>query len=373
VTTAAIGPDRVRALVDWAASVAAQTDLKNLLGATVDAAMELTGARYGALGELGEHGTLAQFVYRGIDEETARAIGNPPAGRGVLGGRRRTGQSFRLDRIGDHPASFGFPANHPPMSTFLGVPVRAGEAIFGNLYLTEKPGGFTEQDQSIVEALASIAGAAVNTLRLQSRLRRLAIADDRERIARDIHDAIIQDLFAVGISLQAMASRNADQDLAAALLANATRVDDSIAALRQFIFDLGRPPADQRNLRGEVEDLVHRVAEPHATDIALTINGAFRGLPGAYIDDTLQLIREALSNALRHSEATAITVEIHESGAGIGITVTDDGSGFDLSQTTPGLGLANLASRTERAGGELSIDTKPGSGTTIRATIPYER
>lgn len=373
MTAAAIGPDRIRALVDWAASVAAQTDLDHLLEASVDAAMELTGARYGALGVLGEHGTLVQFVYRGIDEETAKAIGEVPTGKGVLGLISKSGQSFRLDRIGDHPASLGFPANHPSMSTFLGVPVRAGEARFGNLYLTEKAGGFTEQDQSIVEALASIAGSAVKTLRLQTRLRRLAIADDRERIARDIHDAIIQDLFAVGIALQATASRTADPDLAAALLAYATRVDDSIAALRQFIFDLGRPPADQRNLRGEVEDLVHRVAEPHGRDVALTVNGSFRGVPGPYIDDALQLVREALSNAIRHSGATRITVEIHESADAIGIAVRDDGSGFDLTETTLGLGLANLASRTERAGGELTIDTKPGEGTTIHATIPYER
>lgn len=373
MTTAAIGQERIKALVDWAASVAAHTDLEELLAATVDAALELTGAHYGALGVLGEHGTLVQFVYRGIDEETALAIGDLPTGKGVLGLISRTGQSFRLDRISDHPASAGFPPNHPPMTAFLGVPVRAGEARFGNLYLTEKEGGFTDQDESVVEALASIAGSAVNTLRLQTRLRRLAIADDRERIARDIHDAIIQDLFAVGIALQAAASRTADHDLAAALLANATRVDDSIAALRKFIFDLGRPPADQRNLRREVDDLVHRIAEPHETDVALAITGSFLGLAGPYIDDTLQLVREALSNALRHSGATRISVEIHESSQAIGILVRDDGSGFDLTATAPGLGLANLASRTERAGGDLTIDTKPGEGTTIHATLPYAR
>lgn len=365
-----LGSSRLSALVHAAAAVAGATDLKELLIATVETAMDLTGAPYGALGVVGEHGTLVEFVYRGMDEDTADLVGELPGGRGVLGLITRTGASLRLDELADHPASSGFPEHHPPMHTFLGVPVRAGDSLYGNLYLTEKEGGFTEEDQSVVEALALIAGSAVNTLRLQRRLTRLAVAEDRERIARDIHDAIIQDLFAVGLALQANANRVSDTAIRENLVENARHIDDSIASLRKFIFDLGRPPSDQRNLRDEVEDLVTRLSLDRPADVMLQISGSFAAVRGTVIDDVLQLIREALSNALRHAEATEVTVVVTEGDDRIAVEVVDNGIGFDLTETEPGLGLANLVSRAERAEGELRIDTAPGEGTHITATIP---
>jgi len=369
--TETFGSTRLRALVAAASAVAGQTQLDELLGATVDAGMELTGAPFGALGVLGEHGTLSQFIHRGVDERTARSIGAPPTGRGVLGVLSKTGATIRLDDIAEHDASLGFPPHHPAMVSFLGVSVRAGESVFGNLYLTDKTGGFTEEDQAIVEALALIAGSAIKSLRLQSRLRRAAVAEDRERIARDIHDGIIQNLFAVGLSLQGAAMRVADPATREMLATDARRIDDAIASLRQFIFDLSRPAADQRNLRIEVEDLIMRLTEPRETQVQLTINGSFAAASPGSIDDVLQLIREGVSNALRHAQATSITVELHEGAEAIGIIVADDGVGFDLEHTAPGLGLANMASRTERSDGSLRIDSSGGSGTTVHATIPY--
>ncbi len=359
-------------LVEGAAAVAGQTDLDALLEVTVTTAMELTGARYGALGVVGDHGLLSRFVHHGLPDDAAQAIGNPPEGHGVLGLITRSGTAYRLNRISDHPDSYGFPDHHPKMETFLGVPVRAGESIFGNLYLTDKQGGFTDDDQSLVEALALLVGSAINSLRLQVRLRRVAVAEDRERIARDIHDAIIQDLFVVGLSLQGSALGIPDEELKMSLLQNAARLDESIASLRRFIFDLHRPAADERDLRIEIEDLVLRLSDPYDAVVQLSINGAFAAVPGHIIDDALQIVRESVSNALRHSGSDNVQVAVRESADAIGITVTDSGDGFDLESTALGLGLANLTSRAERSGGSLRIETAPGDGTEVHARIPYD-
>ena len=140
-----------------AAAVAGQTDLQAILTTTVEIAMDLTGAPHGALGVIGAHGGLVDFVHAGFDPDMAETIGGPPQGRGLLGVISREGRTFRLGHVTDHPESSGVPPHHPTMEAFLGVPVRAGPALFGNLYLTDKEGGFTEEDEALVEALAMIA------------------------------------------------------------------------------------------------------------------------------------------------------------------------------------------------------------------------
>lgn len=360
----------LRDLVRAAASVASQTELDELLDATVEAGMEMTGAEYGALGVLGDHGNVVQFSYRGIDESTADAIGQLPRGRGVLGLISRDGKPYRLNAIVEHPQSVGFPAHHPPMESFLGVPVQAGDRLFGNLYLTNKPGGFTEADQAMVEALAEIAGSAVLSIRLQARLRRLAVVEDRERIARDIHDAIIQELFAMGLELQATAQRADDADQRATLRDHAARIDLTIQALRELIFELRRPPAEQRDLRAEIDDVVTRLSMARHANVDVTYNGVLVGIAASTVDDVVQLVREALSNALRHSGAETVSVEISAGDSEIEIEVSDDGRGFNLATAEPGLGLSSMDARTDRVGGTLRIATAPEEGTVVTMTVP---
>ena len=362
--------NRLAQMVEGAAAVAGQTDLTAVLWTTVETAIDLTGAAYGALGTIGEHGAVIQFLHVGIDPDLAARMGDPPRGLGLLGTITRVATTLRLDRLSDHPDSVGFPEHHPPMETFLGVPIKIGEAVFGNLYLTEKPGGFTVDDEALVEALAVIAGSAISTARLQRRLRRVAVVEDRERIARDLHDAIIQDLFAVGLSLQALGQSIKDDSIHAGLDEAVGRLDDSIASLRRYIFDLRPPVWTRRNLRLELSDMVGQLAGPYGADVDLHVSSEATELPGSTVDDALQMIREALSNALRHSGASKISVTIDDGADCVLISVTDDGDGFDPATVRRGMGLDNLRSRADKARGTTTINTSPGAGTTVIISLP---
>jgi len=365
-------PQRIRDLVEAAAGVAGQTDLSSLLRAAVSTAIELTGAKYGAVGVLGEHGSLVDFIPVGMDEADIKLISHYPRGTGVLGTITRQVQTVRIDEIADHPDAVGFPDHHPPMHTFLGVPVRVGERVFGNLYLTEKPGGFTAHDETIVELLAVTAGAAVATLRLQERLRRAALQEDRERIARDLHDSIIQDLFAIGLSLQtAMGHIDHDGETVRTRMSDAVdRLDGTIGSLRRYIFDL-RPPVWARpSLSAEIRRLVTDLAEPYGIDIGIDIDCPPDTPEAPLTDHIVAVVKESVSNALRHAHAATIDVRVACDGDRVLVNIADDGAGFDADGEHGGLGLRNLARRVAAVGGEYVLDTAPGNGTVVTVWFP---
>ncbi|MBA2725715.1 MAG: GAF domain-containing protein [Actinobacteria bacterium] len=369
-----VSPERFSSLIQGAATITANSDLTALLFATAETARETTGARYAALGVIGEHSTLVEFHHVGFEPATAEAIGHLPVGRGVLGTLIRSAQTIRLDRLQDHPDSTGFPPNHPVMESFLGVPVRVGDRVFGNLYLTEKPGGFTEEDEDLVEALATIAGSAVANSRMQQRMRRLAVVEDRERIARELHDAIIQDIFAVGLLLQGLALRLEDERERREIEDAVGRLDEAITMLRRFIFDLRRPSEHGRDLVIELSRIVRQLSDPYGIEVKVTVaddlSDQRRELSGALIDDVCQIVREATSNALRHSGTPAIEVRV-ESGLGsLVITVVDQGRGFDPRTANEGMGLKNLRYRAEKAGGETTIHSHAEEGTAVRVVLP---
>ncbi len=359
------------ALIAAAASVVRESDLTDVLTKTVETAMQLTGARYGALGVIGQHGTLIEFLHRGMDPQTAAKVGPLPTGKGVLGTLMKADGAVRLDHISGHPESTGFPAHHPEMDSFLGVPIQMGNRVFGNLYLTDKPGGFTEEDEQIVESLSLVAGSAVSTARLHARLRRVAVVEDRERIARDLHDAIIQDLFAVGLSLQGLALRVTEPDVQGALDDAVHRLDEAIASLRRFIFGLRPPVWTDRNLVTEVADLLGQLAAPYSAKVEL-IAGKLETVPGSIVENCIHMIREATSNALRHSGASTILVTIDRIDDEILATISDDGIGFDLDSAQRGLGLDNLEMRATDLAGSVAIRTRPGAGTAVTIRIPTE-
>lgn len=360
--------DRISALIDAAAGVIGETDLDQVLRRLVSEARTATAARYAALGVIGEHGVLSDFLYDGISHEEAARIGHLPTGRGVLGTVIRLNKTIRLDKISDHPDTYGFPEDHPPMNSFLGVPVAVGDTAFGNLYLTEKEGGFTDQDVVVVEALSRIAGAAVKTARLQERLRRVAVVEDRQRIARELHDSVIQEMFAVGLGLQGLSQIVESSQAEETLLDAVDRLDKAVETLRRYIFQLKRGPDTPPDLDERLQELVARMGSAYPAKVQLNLEleiVADQGLE----DEIVTIVTESLSNALRHSSAVHVDVAIRLDDDGCEIAVSDDGQGFDPSAPTKGMGLENLRSRVDARGGQLQIASSQ-AGTTVNVDLP---
>jgi signal transduction histidine kinase len=256
------------------------------------------------------------------------------------------------------------------MRSFLGVPIRVGASVYGNLYLTEKEGSFQDADMALIEALATISGSAIATARMSRRLRTLAIVEDRERIARDLHDAIIQDIFAVGLGLQAAATRVEDSNVADELREAATRLDEAITSLRRFIFDLRPPVWAHRRIRDELTNLADALAEPHDVDVEVLFRGEVDDLPDRLVDEVLPIVRESLSNALRHADASHVSVMVDRRSDHLIVRTIDNGSGFDVDEATGGMGLENLRVRATDLGGYTEITSSPGQGTTVEVSMP---
>lgn len=363
--------DRLSPLIESAANVVGETDLGRVLKRLVSEAMLATGARYAALGVIGDHGALSDFIYEGVDPELADQIGHLPTGRGVLGTVIRDNEPLILESISTHPDSFGFPEHHPPMETFLGVPISVGESTFGNLYLTEKrEGPFDEEDQRIVEALGRIAGTAIQTARLQERLRLVAVIEDRQRIARDLHDSVIQDLFAVGLGLQGLTQKIGDTDTARLLDDAVDRLDASVNALRRYIFELKDSSQPVVGLDERLQDLVSRMGSAYPSAVQLSID--WMGQTDAD-DEIVMLVQEALSNALRHANADQIDVTITDDAHEVVLCIEDDGIGFRRADIAEGMGIANMRSRVERMGGVMTLDAESGKGTSVEIRLPVKR
>ncbi len=360
--------DRFAALLDAAAQVSEQEELHGLLESVVDIAMGLTGARFGALGVVGSHGFLVDFIHKGMPKEQVDEIGHLPLGLGVLGVISR-GESVRVDEVSSHPEAAGMPEGHPEMSAFLGVPLRTRNELFGDIYLAEKPGGFTTADQATIETLSLIAGAAVANVRIHRRLREAAVAEDRSRIARDVHDDIIQDLFAVGLSLQGLADSLGDDETRRVVSTQVERVDDCITSLRQFIFNLRQPASHTRDLEIEVTELVEELAEPYSADVEVSVDLIADQLSNDLTDAVLHIIKEATSNALRHSDSPVVRVLVTGGFNTLSISIIDHGSGFDANRPHNGMGLANLQQRAAEVGGELAVKSS-SNGTTVSLVLP---
>jgi signal transduction histidine kinase len=354
-------------LITSAAKVVGTSDLGEVLRTLVAQAKNATGAEYAAIGVLGSHDVLSEFIFDGIDTDLAAFIGHPPVGRGVLGTVIKEKKPIILGEISEHPDSVGFPEHHPDMHAFLGVPVAVGDEVFGNLYLTNKDGGFTNQDLEIANALSRIAAAAVQTARLQTRLRRLAVVEDRERIARDLHDSVIQDLFATGLSLQGLASQVTDPKITGPLNQALDTLDRSVTALRSFVFELRESSRAPVGLDERLQVLVSRMGATYPSHVELNIEGE---VPDVWDEELVILATEALSNALRHSHATHVEVELVVDPTEMTLRVTDDGDGFDPGKPRQGMGLSNMAARAQAMGGSLYLESGQETGTVVEARIP---
>src|ERR1039457_1734957 len=229
----------VQRILDAIFAISSDLELPAVLQRIVEVACDQTDAQYGAVGVLGEESPQgeilrSEFVTEGIDVAVVRQIGHLPRGLGILGHVIRVPEPLRLDDLSTHPDSVGFPDGHPAMHTFLGVPIRIRNEIFGNLYLTEKHGGgpFTASDETLAVALASAAGVAIDNARLHERVQENALLHDRERIARYLHDTVIQPLFATGLGLQALARTAGDVGVADKIQAAVNDLDATMREIR---------------------------------------------------------------------------------------------------------------------------------------------
>ena len=512
-------PDSAQTLLDAVTAIASDLDLRSVLSRIVEAATQLTGAAYGALGVIGADGSLVEFVTTGIDPETRAAIGDLPRGRGILGLLIDEPEALRLPDLSAHPKSTGFPPNHPPMTTFLGVPVRIRGTVFGNLYLTEKRGGeqFSAEDEALVEALARAAGYVIENarayglserrrqfleatseladalqppIRLEEALRQitatalkvsgaratavlaqtggepsrtvagepadtdlvmavldeamglrdlhagrspfemqvgthtltvlplrshlaqtgalvavydteqrhhdveedellvsfadqaalaldraqavadreeLAVISDRERIARDLHDVVIQRLFATGLQVQGIALLAGPSEVATRLDQTVADLDLTIKAIRGTIFELQNKQAT--SLRAEIRTLVREyVPVLGFTPVVHTSGPLDTAVPQELHEQLLPVLREAISNVARHALADHAEIEVQVSDSELQLVVADDGIGLAPDRTESG--LRNARRRALDLGG--SFELRPGEprGTTLVWCVP---
>jgi len=365
------GPKALRRLLDAVLSVSSNLDLETVLRRIVEAAVELVDAQYGALGVLDEEKvSLAQFITVGIDDHTYGLIGDLPHGHGILGLLIVDPRPLRLPDLREHPDSYGFPPHHPPMRSFLGVPVLVRDEVFGNLYLTDKTSAevFSDVDEELVIALAAAAGIAIENARLHQRVRDLVVLEDRERIARDLHDTVIQRLFATGLALEASA-RMADRaapELAERIAASVTDLDETIRHIRTVIFGLERSKAARRGLRDAVLQVTLEASGPLGFEPRVTFDGPVDSTVSPRVaDELVATLREALSNVARHAAANSVYVTVAAEPTGIALTVRDDGKGFDPGRREAGRGLGNMRARAESLGGALEVESRPGAGTDL--------
>jgi signal transduction histidine kinase len=528
--------DRVDGLVDAMLAVTSGLDLDGTLRTIVHTAIELVDARYGALGIRGHDHDLVEFIYEGIDEDTRRQIGDLPQGRGVLGVLIDQPIPIRLNDIRDHPASVGFPPNHPPMASFLGVPVRIRDEVFGNLYLTDKVGGqpFTDDDEILAQALASAAGVAIENSRLfeqarirqswmeatrdiatkllsgvdpdqvfrliadealkltnadvtvvavppdgdgeaadgteltvvetagamdlihddgptaltddtvaaafrdrtpmraanseldddllhdigavmvlplrctnsvagvvivarrlggppftddqldtmstfadqaalawelattQRQMRELDILADRDRIARDLHDHVIQRLFAIGLGMQGTIARIRSPEIQQRLVGTVDDLQATIQEIRTAIFDLHGSGAGPTRLRQRLDEAIAQFASSNVRTNS-QFSGPLSVIEPALADHAEAVVREAVSNAVRHGHATDVTVLVRVDDD-LTIEVTDNGSGIPANVTFSG--LSNLRRRAEENGGTFDLANGPGGGAVLRWSAP---
>jgi signal transduction histidine kinase len=370
------GVKQLRKLLDAVMALGSELSLSVVLRRITEVATELVDAQYGAVGVLDPSGTrLSEFITVGIDGADYAAIGKLPEGHGILGLLIKDAKPLRLPDLAGHPDSYGFPPNHPPMSSFLGVPILLRNEIFGNLYLTEKADGdvFTDVDEELVVALAAAAGVAIENARLHEQARHLTLADERDRMARDLHDDVIQRLFATGLTVQSIAQVVKDDGVADRMIQVVDDLDETIRRLRSTIFELRRTRQANPSVRADVIAVCNEAARALGFEPMCVIRGPLDMSVSPGVASHLVLtLREALSNVARHALATLVEVRVTVADGRVTLIVEDDGVGVAADGAAGGQGLANMARRASEIGGSSSLGPAGERGTLLLWEAPVD-
>ena len=363
----------------WAAlDIYGEASLRTVLQKVVDQARQLLEADYGAISVYDEKGIVSEFITSGMSEEDRERIGAPPEGKGLLGLVLKQGQRLRLADIQQDPRSAGFPPDHPSMHSLLAVPIVCKGPFRGNLYVTEKRTAtdFSDEDEHTLVRFATSAAIAIDNAHLNQKLRSLAVAEERVRIARELHDGMAQVLAYVNTKAQAVKAyldkgktEQASQQLEQ--LAAASR--DVYKDAREGIMALRTQVGPDQPFSVALQDYIQRWEIQSGIPTQLEIEGELDLSPPVELQ-LLRIIQESLANARKHSGASQSQVKLRQDGSFILASIRDDGSGFDPSIRTraafPRFGLAIMRERAESIGGTLEIDTTPGEGTRVKIRVP---
>ncbi|MEU7055427.1 GAF domain-containing sensor histidine kinase [Streptomyces sp. NPDC046197] len=356
-------------------------EVRDVLKTIVASARELLDAQYAALGVPDDHGGFAQFVVDGVSDEQWRAIGPLPRQHGILAAMLREARAERLADVRKDPRFEGWPSAHPEMSDFLGLPIRDGDEVIGALFLANKncekaagSCGFTQEDEELLSILAQHAAIALTNARLYERSRELTIAEERSRLAHELHDAVSQKLFSLRLTAQA-ATALVDRDPVRAkgeLQQVATLAAEAADELRAAVVELRPAALDEDGLIATLRTQIQVLDRAHTARVTFAARG-FRALPAAQEEAMLRVAQEALHNALRHSGAGRVDVTLGRRGCGAVLRVTDDGGGFDphtVRRAGRHLGLVSMRDRASGVGGSLTVESAPGKGTVIEMEVP---
>lgn len=366
--------ERLRLLQEAMTTIAQDRDWETILQRVVELSRELTGARYGALAVLNPDETIARFITSGMSPEEIQAIGSLPRGKGLLGEVIKTRRPLRVDNIQRHPASTGWPAGHPPMATFLGMPILFRDQVVGHLYLTEKAGStFSQEDEELVGLLASQAAVLITNARLNRELERMAVVDERQRIGMDLHDGTIQALYGVMLTIDTLLSKIPPTDplsVRTTLDALGDRISSITNDIRHYIFDLKQ---ERQDWQQEAESIIQELGLQSLVRVH-TADRRFRQLTAHQLDNVLAFLREALTNVSRHAHARHVDVTWMSNAAEFRMVIEDNGRGFDPAHSVDPshFGLLHLDQRARDLGGSSHIFSQPGNGTRVELVAPFE-
>ena len=370
-------------LHDASLAIVGEHNLETVLQLVVDRARDLVGARYGALSLVRDEGGIEAFLTSGISDDERALLGDPPEGHGILGVVLHDGATLRMDDLTRDPRSVGFPPHHPPMHSLLAVPVVSQGNVLGNLYLTEKLGAhsFDEHDEQSLQRFATLAALAIENARLHRQVQAMAVTEERERIARELHDSLAQVLGYVNTKAQAtevfIASGQNDKAMAQLTqMADAARA--AYADVREGILGLRVSPAGQRSFIETLTGYLEQWQGQSGVTVALTTtpaNATIRLTPNAEVQ-LLRIIQEALTNVRKHAGATTADVRLQVGDGWVEARIMDNGAGFapgDLvPSAAPRFGLSTMHERAESVGGSLEIASQPGEGTEVTARVPLD-
>jgi signal transduction histidine kinase len=356
-------------------ALTSELDRDEVLQRVVDQARDVASAKYAALGVFDEDGVVETFTTSGISPAERARIGPLPHGLGLLGILQTEKQPLRVRDIATHPASVGFPKNHPPMRSFVGTPIVLRGETLGNLYLTEKQGAdeFTAEDEEALLTLAAQAAIAIENARLYSQEARVATLEERNRIRMDLHDGVMQSLYGVGLLLEDVAERlDAEPEQSKRQLwRSIDRLNAAIADLRGYVIGLRPVEAANQPLGQSLAMLAEQARSNALLDVEIDIEGGVpEELDRPRSEAAYYIAADALGNIARHARARHASLRFFKEAGAIVLEVSDDGIGFDYESATSGHGLGNMRERAFAVGGTLRVESQPGHGARVRLELP---